>query len=47
MILERSPASDYPVNGVLPKMNSKNMMPMAQTSPFSVCPYCFKAYGDI
>lgn len=55
MIFEIKAASDEALYGVLPRnyINlvpyniSKNTTPIAQTSPFSLCPYYLKAYGDI
>lgn len=55
MIFEIKAASDEALYGVLPRnyINlvpyniSKNTTPIAQTSPFSLCPYYLNAYGDI
>lgn len=55
MIFDIKAASDEALYGVLPRnyINlvpyniSKNTTPIAQTSPFSLCPYYLRAYGDI
>lgn len=46
-MVDSSAYSECAVKGGWPKIISKYMTPIAQTSPFSVCPYYLNAYGDM